>query len=79
MLAGVLLKLGIYGICRVIWCVGIPPAGLTHSIMVVSLWGGVVCSFLCLCFYDVKSVIAYSSIAHISLRLGGILRMSNLG
>lgn len=37
------------------------------------------CSFLCLCFYDVKSVIAYSSVAHMSLRLGGILRLSNLG
>lgn len=79
MLAGVLLKLGIYGICRVIWCVGVPPAMLVHRIIVVRLWGGVVCSFLCLCFYDVKSVIAYSSIAHMSLRLGGILSMRNLG
>ena len=37
------------------------------------------CSFLCLCFHDIKSVIAYSSVAHISLRLGGIIRISNLG
>ena len=79
MLAGILLKLGIYGICRVVWCLGVPPTILINIILVARLWGGVVCSFLCLCFYDVKSVIAYSSIAHISLRLGGILRCRNLG
>lgn len=79
LLAGVLLKLGIYGICRVLWCLGSPPLILRYSIIIISLWGGVVCSFLCLCFHDVKSVIAYSSIAHISLSLGGILRLTNLG
>nr|YP_006576434.1 NADH dehydrogenase subunit 4 [Solecurtus divaricatus]AEV94328.1 NADH dehydrogenase subunit 4 [Solecurtus divaricatus] len=79
MLAGVLLKLGIYGICRVIWCLGSPPLLLVYGLMMVSLWGGVVCSFLCLCFHDVKSVIAYSSIAHMSLSLGGILTLVNLG
>jgi len=50
-----------------------------YGVMVVRLWGGVVCSFLCLCFHDVKSVIAYSSIAHISLSLSGILSFSHLG
>lgn len=79
MLAGVLLKLGIYGICRVVWCVGVPPVGLVFVLISVRLWGGVVCSFLCLCFHDIKSVIAYSSIAHMSLSLGGIIRLSNLG
>nr|AJC10817.1 NADH deshydrogenase subunit 4 [Macoma balthica] len=79
MLAGILLKLGIYGICRVLLCVGIPPMEWVYVLMVVSLWGGVVCSFLCLCFYDIKSVIAYSSIAHMSLSLGGIMSLSQLG
>nr|YP_009642898.1 NADH dehydrogenase subunit 4 [Gari elongata]QCQ20462.1 NADH dehydrogenase subunit 4 [Gari elongata] len=79
LLAGVLLKLGIYGVCRLTWCLGSPPIGLAFSVVVVSLWGGVVCSFLCLCFHDVKSVIAYSSIAHMALSLGGILSFSHLG
>lgn len=78
-LAGILLKLGIYGICRVIWCMGAPPMEWVYLLMAVRLWGGVVCSFLCLCFYDIKSVIAYSSIAHISLSLGGIIRLRHLG
>ena len=78
-LAGVLLKLGIYGVCRMVWCVGTPPTNLVYMVIVVRLWGGVVCSFLCLCFYDVKSIIAYSSIAHISLRLRGVLSLRNLG
>ena len=37
------------------------------------------CSFLCLCFHDIKSVIAYSSIAHISLSLRGVVSLSELG
>lgn len=78
-LAGILLKLGIYGVCRVIWCVGVPCGTLNYIIISISLWGGVVCSLLCLCFHDVKSVIAYSSIAHIALSLGGIIRFNNLG
>ena len=32
-----------------------------------------------MCFYDVKSVIAYSSIAHMSISLGGIIRLTHLG
>lgn len=52
---------------------------MVYGVIVVSLWGGVVCSFLCLCFHDVKSVIAYSSIAHMSLRLGGVVRIRHLG
>lgn len=78
-LAGVLLKLGIYGVCRVVWFVGTPLWGVSYAVMAVGLWGGVVCSFLCLCFYDIKSVIAYSSIAHMSLSLGGIMSISDLG
>nr|YP_006576410.1 NADH dehydrogenase subunit 4 [Semele scabra]AEV94304.1 NADH dehydrogenase subunit 4 [Semele scabra] len=79
LLAGILLKLGIYGVCRMLWCVGVPPLFLMYGIMVVSLWGGVLCSFLCLCFYDIKSVIAYSSIGHMALSLVGIMSLSDLG
>ncbi len=32
-----------------------------------------------MCFHDVKSVIAYSSIAHMALSLGGIIILNNLG
>lgn len=79
LLAGILLKLGIYGVCRVVWCVGVPCRRFSFFILSVRLWGGVVCSLLCLCFHDVKSVIAYSSIAHMALRLGGILSLRRLG
>nr|AQZ26101.1 NADH dehydrogenase subunit 4 [Semelidae sp. STW-2017] len=79
MLAGILLKLGIYGVCRVTWSVGTPPNSFIIFVLSLSLWGGVVCSLLCLCFHDVKSVIAYSSIAHMALSLGGIFSFNNLG
>nr|YP_006576398.1 NADH dehydrogenase subunit 4 [Nuttallia olivacea]AEV94292.1 NADH dehydrogenase subunit 4 [Nuttallia olivacea] len=78
-LAGVLLKMGLYGVCRVIWSFGCPPANISFMFMTIALWGGVLCSFMCLCFHDLKSVIAYSSIAHMSMALSGILTMSNVG
>lgn len=79
MLAGILLKLGIYGVCRVIFRLGSPRVTFLYGVIVLSLWGGVVCSYLCLCFHDIKSVIAYSSIAHIAFRLVGIRIISSLG
>ena len=78
-LAGILLKLGIYGVCRVILSLGRPRPGFLYGIIVLRLWGGVICSFLCLCFHDIKSVIAYSSIAHMAFSLVGIRRISSLG
>ena len=37
LLAGVLLKLGVYGICRVFWCLGVPPLSLIFGVVVISL------------------------------------------
>ena len=39
----------------------------------VAIVGGFICSILCLVQRDVKALIAYSSIGHIGMRLGGIL------
>nr|YP_009431949.1 NADH dehydrogenase subunit 4 [Donax trunculus]ATA66398.1 NADH dehydrogenase subunit 4 [Donax trunculus] len=79
LLAGILLKLGIFGVCRVLMFAGCPSSSFSSAIMVVSLWGGVVCSLLCLCFFDLKSIIAYSSIAHMALSLGGLFSFNNTG
>nr|YP_010447203.1 NADH dehydrogenase subunit 4 [Donax dysoni]UTM92211.1 NADH dehydrogenase subunit 4 [Donax dysoni] len=79
LLAGVLLKLGIYGICRVCMVVGSPNFYFISGLISLSLWGGVLCSFLCLCFYDVKSVIAYSSISHMALSLAGVVSLVCVG
>nr|YP_009431975.1 NADH dehydrogenase subunit 4 [Donax vittatus]ATA66424.1 NADH dehydrogenase subunit 4 [Donax vittatus] len=79
LLAGILLKLGIFGVCRVLYFSGTPSVEFGLMVMVVSMWGGMICSLLCLCFFDLKSIIAYSSIAHMALSLAGIFSYNLLG
>jgi NADH-ubiquinone oxidoreductase chain 4 len=77
-LAGVLLKLGGYGILRLmnLFVVSV-RFGLVF--IIISLVGAVVVSFLCLRQFDIKALIAYSSVAHIGLVLGGIFVANGWG
>nr|WVH44988.1 NADH dehydrogenase subunit 4 [Tipula legalis] len=78
-LAGVLLKLGGYGILRVIPLIqGINNVFSWYWIS-ISLVGGVLVSFMCLRQTDLKSLIAYSSVAHMSIALSGMLTMTSWG
>lgn len=78
-LAGVILKLGGYGLFRVISL--FQEIGLKINIIfiVISLIGGVIVSLICLRQRDIKSLIAYSSVAHIGMVLGGILTLNLWG
>ena len=72
-LAGLLLKLGVYGIYRTIyikfWVVEVFRIKLVR----ISILGGLLTSFICLFQFDLKSLVAYASVGHIGLILGGIL------
>lgn len=72
-LAGVLLKLGGYGLLRMapLYAVQFPTMGLCW--ITLSLVGGSLTRFVCLRQTDTKSLVAYSSVAHISLVIGGII------
>nr|YP_010713902.1 NADH dehydrogenase subunit 4 [Plesionika ortmanni]WDD39122.1 NADH dehydrogenase subunit 4 [Plesionika ortmanni] len=75
-LAGVLLKLGGYGLLRVLPLflkVGSKFSWVWISVGVV---GGVVVSLMCLRQTDVKALIAYSSVAHMGLVLCGLMVFS---
>lgn len=69
-LAGVILKLGGYGLLLLAPCFG-----LQISIYIyVCLTGRVVCSVICYRQWDMKSLVAYSSIIHIGVvTLGAML------
>nr|YP_009420019.1 NADH dehydrogenase subunit 4 [Nautilus pompilius]ASO66657.1 NADH dehydrogenase subunit 4 [Nautilus pompilius] len=72
-LAGVLLKLGGYGVLRVL-AVLLKGVGWSGGwLFVVCLWGGVLTSLVCIRQSDVKSLIAYSSIGHMGVMLAGCL------
>nr|QLY90287.1 NADH dehydrogenase subunit 4 [Caenis robusta]UJG45444.1 NADH dehydrogenase subunit 4 [Caenis robusta] len=78
-LAGILLKLGGYGLLRVgpiIMNIGI---NLNYIWVGISLYGGVLVSLMCLRQVDLKSLIAYSSVAHMGLVIGGIMTMNSWG
>nr|UUA64650.1 NADH dehydrogenase subunit 4 [Leguminivora glycinivorella] len=78
-LAGIMLKLGGYGLLRVM--IFLQQVGLKFNFIwiVISLLGGFYVSLNCFCQVDIKSLIAYSSVAHMSLVIGGIMTMSYWG
>nr|QZZ81768.1 NADH dehydrogenase subunit 4 [Clepsis pallidana] len=78
-LAGIMLKLGGYGLLRVM--VFMQQLGLKFNLIwvVISLLGGFYVSLKCFCQVDIKSLIAYSSVAHMSLVIGGIMTMNYWG
>lgn len=78
-LAGVILKLGGYGLIRLIKNFIFIGLNLNIYIRLIRLVGGFFVSLICLRQRDVKSLIAYSSVSHISLVLAGIITINLYG
>nr|YP_009498557.1 NADH dehydrogenase subunit 4 [Parapenaeopsis hungerfordi]AWK60872.1 NADH dehydrogenase subunit 4 [Parapenaeopsis hungerfordi] len=72
-LAGVLLKLGGYGLIRVLPLFSETNKELSWLWVGISLVGGVIVSLMCLRQVDIKALIAYSSVAHMGLVLCGLV------
>lgn len=78
-LAGVLLKLGGYGIIRLLPCL-IKLSKIYRSWWIIlRLYGGILVRLNCLRQIDIKSLIAYSSVAHIGIVLRGLLTINYWG
>nr|AJG02572.1 NADH dehydrogenase subunit 4 [Hypaurotis quercus] len=78
-LAGVMLKLGGYGMMRVMIMLQKINMKFNFIWIIISLIGGVYISMKCFCQFDIKSLIAYSSVAHMSMVIGGIMTMNYWG
>ncbi len=78
-LAGILLKLGTYGLIRVIYIMPIMFANYRFIWISISLMGGIIIRLSCIIQIDIKSIIAYSSVAHIRLVIGGIMTINMWG
>lgn len=73
-LAAILLKLGGYGIIRLL--PAICGSSLPLIIQPFRLWGGLFIRILCLRQSDIKILIAYSSVCHIRMAISRILLQS---
>nr|YP_009328356.1 NADH dehydrogenase subunit 4 [Epinephelus chlorostigma]ALP14458.1 NADH dehydrogenase subunit 4 [Epinephelus chlorostigma]AWW89585.1 NADH dehydrogenase subunit 4 [Epinephelus chlorostigma] len=72
-LAAVLLKLGGYGMMRMVVMLEPLTKELSYPFLIFALWGIIMTSSICLRQTDLKSLIAYSSVSHMGLVVGGIL------
>lgn len=78
-LAGVMLKLGGYGLIR-LFPIFVGVGQIIRNFFIrISLVGGVIVSLICLRQRDIKSLIAYSSVAHIGLVVCGLFTFSYWG
>nr|AFQ62238.1 NADH dehydrogenase subunit 4 [Nargus velox] len=78
-LAGVMLKLGGYGMLRVMPIFLKINIKINYWIISLSMLGGLLVSLICIRQSDMKAMIAYSSVAHMSMVLSGILTMNYWG
>nr|QGZ10072.1 NADH dehydrogenase subunit 4 [Eisenia balatonica] len=78
-LAAILLKLGGYGILRMLNLFHYVTKYTSSLLSSVALVGAVLTSLICFRQSDLKSLIAYSSVGHMGLMVAGALMNSNWG
>nr|YP_010586168.1 NADH dehydrogenase subunit 4 [Eubasilissa sinensis]UZZ43930.1 NADH dehydrogenase subunit 4 [Eubasilissa sinensis] len=78
-LAGIMLKLGGYGIMRVLVFLSSMNMKYNNFFITISMVGAFYVSLMCFFQIDLKSLVAYSSVAHMGIMLAGLLTMTNWG
>nr|YP_001974666.1 NADH dehydrogenase subunit 4 [Amerotyphlops reticulatus]ACD85895.1 NADH dehydrogenase subunit 4 [Amerotyphlops reticulatus] len=72
-LAAILLKMGGYGMIRILQALPPEKTDFFTPLIVISLWGMIMTNATCLQQTDLKSLIAYSSIGHMGLVITALL------
>nr|BDB06964.1 NADH dehydrogenase subunit 4 [Etmopterus molleri] len=72
-LAAILLKLGGYGLMRIIVMLNPLTKEMAYPFLILAIWGVIMTSSICLRQTDLKSLIAYSSVSHMGLVAGAIM------
>ena len=79
-LAGILLKMGIYGMLRMNWAM-LPgaTAAFADAVSIFAVINIVYAAMVCLAQTDLKKLIAYSSVSHMGFSLLGMASMTEAG
>lgn len=80
LLSGIMLKMGIYGVIR--WLIPLVPIGVAEwgtTALVLSVVGIIYASCIALVQNQMKTLVAYSSIAHVGLISAGVFTQSVIG
>nr|YP_009353578.1 NADH dehydrogenase subunit 4 [Ellobium chinense]AQX92065.1 NADH dehydrogenase subunit 4 [Ellobium chinense] len=73
-LAGILLKLGGYGLMQMNKCFWLGGVGLAiFCLVALSMWGALLATLMCLRQVDMKALVAYSSVGHMGIVAAGIM------
>lgn len=78
-LAAILLKLGRYGLLRMLIIFIKRSIKYRNLIIRIGIWGSLIIRLVCLVQIDIKRLVAYSSVVHINLILCSLIRFIKLG
>ena len=78
-MASVILKLGRYGILRLILIFKNKFINLSYYLIIINLFGILILRIICLFQFDIKLIIALSSVIHIGIISIGISRGLKIG
>nr|YP_001648406.1 NADH dehydrogenase subunit 4 [Bugula neritina]AAT79562.1 NADH dehydrogenase subunit 4 [Bugula neritina] len=78
-LAGILLKLGGWGLIQITKMSFKIMSNMKNLFYSINLWGTMMVGLICLSSVDLKMLIAYSSVIHMNMMILGIMSNPNLG
>nr|YP_010608781.1 NADH dehydrogenase subunit 4 [Succinea erythrophana]WAO26028.1 NADH dehydrogenase subunit 4 [Succinea erythrophana] len=79
LLAGILLKLGGYGLFLMMNTFKFNNIYYFYFVIGLSIWGAVLSTFMCMQQNDLKAMVAYSSVAHMGMLVSCVLLDSSWG
>ena len=80
LLAGIMLKMGLYGCLR--WLLPVVPLGVSHwqpVVLVLAVIGIIYGAIIAIRQPDIKRLIAYSSLSHVGLMIAGVFSLTQIG